>query len=96
MTDTELGDLNYFRDPELYQDPYPYYEWLRDHGPVWASPRGVVFVTGYDEAVAIYHDQATWSNCNTVAGPFTKMSCPLEGDDISDIIEQCRHELPFS
>lgn len=96
MTETKLGDLNYFRDAELYQDPYPYYEWLREHGPVWASPRGVVFVTGYDEAIAVYHDQTTWSNCNTVAGPFTKMSCPLEGDDISDIIEQCRHELPFS
>jgi cytochrome P450 len=96
MTETELGDVNYFRDPEMYQDPYPYYEWLRGHGPVWASPRGVVFVTGYDEAVAVYHDQATWSNCNTVAGPFTKMSCPLEGDDVSDIIEQCRDELPFS
>lgn len=71
MTTTDFAGINYFRDADLYQDPYPYYEWLRQHGPVWASPRGVVYVTGYDEAIAVYHDQATWSNCNTVAGPFT-------------------------
>jgi cytochrome P450 len=55
-----------------------------------------VFVTGYDEAISIYHDPQTWSNCNTVSGPFVTMSVPLEGDDISQIIEEHRHELPFS
>ena len=66
------------------------------HGPVWQHPRGVVFVTGYDEAISIYHDPQTWSNCNTTSGPFVKMSVPLEGDDISPIIEAHRDELPFS
>src|SRR5207249_11480117 len=37
-----------------------------------------------------------WSNCNTVSGPFFKMSVPLEGDDITEIIEEHRDELPFS
>jgi len=55
-----------------------------------------VFVTGYDEAIAIYHDPQVWSNCNTTSGPFVKMSVPLEGDDISSIIEEHRDELPFS
>jgi cytochrome P450 len=63
---------------------------------VWQHPRGVVFVTGYDEAISVYHDPHTWSNCNTTAGPFVKMSAPLEGEDISPIIEQHRDELPFS
>ena len=31
-----------------------------------------------------------------MSGPFVKMSVPLEGDDIIDIIEEHRHELPFS
>src|SRR5688500_5332144 len=53
-------------------------------------------VTGYDEAMAVYHDPTTFSSCNTVAGPFVKFSVPVEGDDINDIIEQYRHELPFS
>jgi cytochrome P450 family 150 subfamily A5 len=94
---TDFASLNYFKPGgEIHQDPYPYYEWLRSHGPVWQHPRGLVFITGYEEAIAIYHDQQTWSNCNTVSGPFFKMSVPLEGDDISGIIEEHRDELPFS
>jgi cytochrome P450 len=53
-------------------------------------------ITGYDEVMAVYHDTATWSSCNTVSGPFTKFSVPIEGDDITEIIEQHRHELPFA
>jgi cytochrome P450 len=95
--DVDFEKLNYFRgDADIHQCPYPYYEWLRAQGPVYRHPRGVVFVTGYDEAISIYHDPQTWSNCNTVSGPFVTMSVPLEGDDISPIIEAHRHELPFS
>lgn len=62
----DFETLNYFRPgSEIHQDPYPYYEWLRAHGPVWQHPRGVVFVTGYDETITIYHAPQTWSNCNT-------------------------------
>ena len=97
MADIDFETLNYFRsDSEIHQDPYPYYEWLRARGPVWRHPRGVVFITGYEEAIAVYHDQATWSNCNTVSGPFFKFSVPLEGDDLTEIIEEHRDELPFS
>ena len=89
--------LNYFQPSSaVHQDPYPYYEWLRAHGPVWQHPRGVVFITGYDEAISVYHEPQAWSNCNTTSGPFVKMSVPLVGDDISQIIEEHRDELPFS
>jgi len=53
-------------------------------------------VTGYEEAMAVYNDPATFSSCNTVAGPFADWPVPLEGDDISDVIERYRDELPFS
>jgi cytochrome P450 len=70
---------------------------VREQGPIWYYPLWDVWlVTGYDEVVAIYRDQASWSNCNTVSGPFKKMSVPLEGDDITPIIEAHRDELPFS
>ena len=56
--------------------------------------------------MAIYGDPAafppndppsgTWSSCNVVSGSFVKFSAPLEGDDVSDIIVECRNELPFS
>ena len=53
-------------------------------------------VTGYDEAVSVYTDTATFSSCNSVTGPFPGFPVPLEGDDVSDLIEQYRDELPFS
>ena len=74
---------------------------------MWREPHyGLFMITGHPEAMAVYGDpatfppmirrrgrsrRATWS-----AGPFVKFSVPVEGDDISDIIVKCRHELPFS
>jgi cytochrome P450 len=54
----------------------------------------VALVSGYDEAIAVYHDNATWSACNAVAG--WQFPVPLEGDDVSDLIEEHRDELVFS
>jgi cytochrome P450 family 150 subfamily A5 len=96
-TTDDFSNVDLFRDTELPANPYPFYEWIRSHGPVWYYERWDVWlVTGYEEAVAVYHDQKVWSNCNTVSGPFVKMSVPLEGDDITQIIEEHRDELPFS
>ena len=53
-------------------------------------------VTGYDEALAVYTDTDTFSSCNSVTGPFPGFPVPLEGDDVSELIEQHRDELPFS
>ncbi len=94
---TQFETVNFFKDRSIQDDPYAYYDWLREQNPVWQEPRyGVYMVTGYDEAIAVYHDPATFSSCNTVSGPFVRFPVPLEGDDISDIIEQYRDELPFS
>jgi cytochrome P450 len=97
MDEPDFDSIDFFRARPLYQDPYPYYEYLRSHGPVWQEPhRGVVMVTGYEEAVSVLTDTATFSNCNTVSGPFASFPVPLEGDDITDIIEEYRDTLPFS
>jgi cytochrome P450 len=94
---TDFDGVDFFRARPLYQDPYPFYEYLRSHGPVWREPHhGVVMVTGYDEVMGVLHDTATFSNCNTVSGPWAKFPVPLEGDDITEIIEQYRDGLPFS
>jgi cytochrome P450 len=94
---SEFDSIDFFRARPLYQDPYPYYDYLREHGPVWREPHhDVVMVTGYDEAIAVLNDTGTFSNCNTVAGPFAKFPVPLKGDDISAVIEEYRDLLPFS
>ncbi len=97
MGKTDFDAIDFFRAGPLYQNPYPYYEYLRRHGPVWREPHhGVVMITGYDEAIEVYHDTASFSNCNAVAGPFAQWPVPLEGDDLGEIIEQYRDGLPFS
>jgi cytochrome P450 len=96
-TDTDFDGVDFFRARPLYQDPYPYYEYLRAQGPVWREPHhDVVMVTGFDEAMAVYNDPTTFSSCNAVSGPFPGFPVPLEGDDVSALIEQHREELPFS
>jgi cytochrome P450 len=93
----DFDTVDFFRARALYQDPYPYYEYLREHGPVWVEPhRGVLMVTGHEEAIAVLNDWETFSSCNTVSGPFARWPVPLDGDDISEAIEQHRDLLPFS
>ncbi|HWC38040.1 MAG TPA: cytochrome P450 [Acidimicrobiales bacterium] len=94
---TDLDSTDFFRDESLVADPYPYFDFLRGQCPVRREPHHEVFlVTGYDEACAVYNDVATFSSCNSVTGPFPGFPVALEGDDVSAIIEQHRHELPFS
>ena len=97
MTDHEAGmdSRDYFRDRGIFENPYPYYDHMREKCPVQREPfRDVVMITGYDEALEVYSNPTTWSNCNTVAGP--GFPVPLVGDDISDLIEKHRDELVFS
>ncbi|MEX2268188.1 MAG: cytochrome P450 [Acidimicrobiia bacterium] len=96
MTDYQATD--FFRDNDaLVPDPYPYFDHLRTKCPVQSEPHhDVVMVTGYEEAIEVFHDNATFSSCNAVTGPFPGFPVPLEGDDVSALIEQHRDELPFS
>ncbi len=89
--------IDFFRDPAPVQDPFPYFDALRERCPVRREPHhDVVMVTGYEEAVAVYHDTETFSSCNSVSGPFPGFSEPLVGDDIGAFIEAHRDELPMS
>ncbi len=93
----EYDDIDFFRGDELIADPYPYFDHLRSGCPVQREPKhDVVMVTGYEEAVSVYTNTSTFSSCNSVTGPFPGFPVPLEGDDVSEVIEQHRDELPFS
>jgi cytochrome P450 len=88
---------DFFTDKSLVDDPVPFYEHLRAQFPVHREPaRGVVAVTGYDEALAVYRDHDAFSSCNVVTGPIPDLPFTPEGDDISALIEQYRNQLPLS
>lgn len=96
---TELEQLDFFRDQSLVADPYPYMEAMRAGCPVRREPhQNVMVVTGYDEAIAVFGDPENFSSCTAVTGPFPGFPVPIEGqgDDVSEIIEAHREQLPFS
>jgi cytochrome P450 len=89
--------IDFFSDESLLEDPYPYFDQLRSSCPVLPLPHyGVTAVTGYDEVAEIYRDTETFSSCNSVIGPFAAFPVPLEGDDVSEIIDRHRDQLPMN
>jgi cytochrome P450 len=88
--------IDFFNDDSLVENPYPYFDELRAVCPVLPLPHlGVVAVTGYDEIVEIYRDAETFSSCNSVVGPFAAFPVPLDGDDVGEIIDTYRDQLPM-
>ena len=92
----DFSEVNFFTDPGLVADPYPYYEYLRAQCPVVHVPSsGVVAVTGYDELNQVYRDSATFSAVNSSLGPFP-LPFEVDGDDISEQVEAHRDQFPMS
>ncbi|MGO9854341.1 MAG: cytochrome P450 [Acidimicrobiales bacterium] len=90
-------EVDFFSDASLLEDPYPYFDHLRSKCPVTpTATHGVVAVSGYEEANEVYLDAATFSSCNSVIGPFAMFPVPLEGDDVGDIIDAHRDQLPMN
>jgi cytochrome P450 len=94
---TDFKAVDFFTDESLVPDPYPYFDHLRSKCPVVsATPFGVLAVTGYDEALAVYKDPA-FSSCVSVAGPFSGMPIgPGDDDDVTDLIEKHRAQVPMA
>ncbi|KGI69159.1 cytochrome P450 [Mycolicibacterium rufum] len=93
----DLTKVDFFRDSRLTDDPYTFYEALRNKCPVTREDHyGVTMVTGWQEAVDVYNDADTFSSCISVTGPFPGFPVPLEGDDVTEVIREHRDEIPFS
>lgn len=97
MAGVDFDAVDFFRSDELLGDPYPYFDHLRGMCPVQREAHhGVVMVTGYQEATEIFVDARRFSSCNSPSGPFPGFPVPLEGDDVSELIEAYRDQLPVS
>jgi len=46
----------------FYEDPYPWYHALREHAPVRRMPDGSVFLTRYEDLMAVYKDTRPFSS----------------------------------
>jgi len=93
---TELESKNFFTDPDLVEDPNPYYDAMREGCPVKREPHhNVMMVTGYEEAVQVLSDEKVFSSCISVTGPFSGFPIPDDSDDLTDLIEEHRPSLPM-
>ncbi len=48
--------------PKFYLDPYPVYRALRERTPVRTMPDGSLFLSGYEDVVAVYKDTEAFSS----------------------------------
>src|ERR1700739_236969 len=79
---TNFDSVDYFTDPSLIPDPHPYFDHLRCQHPACCPiNNGVLAVTGWEAANAVYKDVESYSSCVAGAGPFTPIPFVPEGDD---------------
>jgi cytochrome P450 len=90
-------EKNFFADPEVIQDPNPYYAALHELGPVVREPHhGVFMISRSEEILAVYADLDSFSSIAAPLGPFTKLPERAPGESLADVIERRRAEIPLS
>ena len=93
---SDFGEIDFFTSGVFVPDPQPYFDYLRSRGPVVKGlHHGVVAVTGYDDTLEVFKDAGLWSNCVAVGGPFPPLPFTPEGDDISEMLEAHRTQMPL-
>jgi cytochrome P450 len=89
--------VDFYTDASIIDDPYPYFDYLRNRGPVTRlRTRNVVAVTGFEEAVQVSLDRKHFSSANSVIGPNFELPFKVDSDDIADKIEEYRQQIPFA
>jgi cytochrome P450 len=89
-------ERDFFSDPELLQDPTPYYVALRERGPVWREPyKGVFMLSGIEEILRVYADHEGFSAIVGPLGPLVTLPEPDPGESLAHVIERRRHEIPM-
>src|ERR1700733_10191154 len=92
-----LEERDYFTDRVVLQDPYDYFAELFSKDPIYQPKlRDVMFVTGFEEANAMLRNTQDFSSVIAVTGAAVPLPFNPAGDDISEQLEQHRHEIPDS
>jgi len=89
-------ERDFFTDPEILQDPLPYYRALHERGPVVREPhKGVFMLSRINEILEVYTDHERFSAIVGPLGPLVDVPEPAEGESWSEVIERRRHEVPM-
>jgi len=91
---TALEDRDYFTDFAIAKDPYPFFEAVRAHGPVWQpDDKDYLIVTGFDETIEILNNHQDFSAIIGLAGAAAPLPFEPHGSDITDQIEANRSQF---
>ena len=89
-------ERNFFTDPEIIQNPLPYYRALHEQAPVVREPHmGVFMLSRMDEILEVYTHHERFSAIVGPLGPLVSVPEPAEGESWADVIERHRHEIPL-
>jgi cytochrome P450 family 150 subfamily A5 len=89
-------ERDFFTDPEIIQDPLPYYRALHERGPVVREPhKGVFMLSRSDEILEVYTDHQRFSAIVGPLGPMIDLPQPAEGESWAEVVERRRHEIPL-
>ena len=89
-----LEDRDYFTDYHVAKDPYPFFEAVREHGPVWQpDDKDYLIVTGFDETIEILNNHRDFSAIIGLAGAAAPLPFEPHGSDITDQIEANRSQF---
>jgi len=92
----QFEELDFFTDPSLVEDPYPWFAQVQAECPVWKEPHyGVVAVSGWDLLDTVYRQPNVFSSINSPIGPFPPLPFTPEGDDITAMVREHRKEFPL-
>jgi hypothetical protein len=76
-------ERDFFTDPELLQDPLPYYRALHERGPVVREPhQGVFMLSGIDEILEVYTDHQRFSAIIAPIGPLVTVPQPVANNAV--------------
>jgi cytochrome P450 len=89
-------ERDFFTDPEILEDPLPYYRALHERGPVMREPhKGVFMLSRIDEITELYTDHERFSAIVGPLGPLIEIPKPAEGESLEEVIERRRDEIPM-
>ncbi len=90
----KLENRDYFSDLEIAKDPYPFFEAVRAHGPIWKpADKDYLIVTGHSEMIEILNNHQDFSAIIGLAGAGAALPFTPEGSDIVDQIEAARPSI---
>jgi cytochrome P450 len=91
-------ELDFFRDPNVIEDPRSYFDGMRAKCPVRREQHhGTLMVTGYDEAMQVLGSKdGTFSSACSIVGPIPPLPFEPDPGDIRVQLEAHRAELPWS